>query len=81
MQNRPMTTVRSEIALRAARLVVEDGMDFGNAKRRAAQECGIPGRATLPDNHEMEEAVRDYLTQAPAAIIRQVLPDDQALTR
>ena len=61
MQNRTMQQARSEIAARAARLVVEDGMDYGSAKRRAARECGVAmERGLLPDNHELEQAVRQY---------------------
>ena len=39
-----------EIAQTAARLVVEDGLDWGSAKRRALRELGLPARTALPDN-------------------------------
>ena len=52
-----------EIAASAARLVVEEGMDFGAAKRRAARDLG--GRssrgAELPDNEAVEDEVRAYI--------------------
>lgn len=50
-----------EIAATAARIVVEEGMEYGPAKRRAAKQLGLTGRGDLPDNTEVEEAVFEYL--------------------
>lgn len=50
-----------EIAAAAARLVVEEGLDYGAAKRRAVKELGAPARAALPDNDAVQEQVRAYL--------------------
>jgi len=51
-----------EIAAAAARLVVEDGMEYGPAKRRAAQLVARGARdADLPDNEVLEDEVRAYL--------------------
>jgi hypothetical protein len=50
-----------DIAAAAARLVVEEGMEYGPAKRRAARDLGA-GRAELPDNDALEDAVREYLS-------------------
>ena len=52
-----------EIAASAARLVVEEGMEYGPAKRRAARDLGRrSGRgAELPDNEAVEDEVRAYL--------------------
>ena len=51
-----------EIAVAAARLVVEEGMEYGPAKRRAAQALGREARLrTLPDNQQVEAAVREHL--------------------
>lgn len=50
-----------EIAATAARLVVEDGLDYGSAKRRAQRLLGASARARLPDNLLLEEQVRAYL--------------------
>ena len=50
-----------EIAAAAARLVVEEGLDYGAAKRRAVKELGAPARAALPDNDTVQEQVRAYL--------------------
>jgi hypothetical protein len=49
-----------EIAAAAARLVVEDGMEYGPAKRRAARQLGARD-ADLPDNQLLEDEVRAYL--------------------
>lgn len=49
-----------EIAAAAARLVVEDGMEYGPAKRRAARQLGARD-ADLPDNQVLEDEVRAYL--------------------
>lgn len=50
-----------EIAATAARLVVEEGLDYGSAKRRAAKALGAPARVALPDNDLLENEVRAYL--------------------
>ena len=51
-----------EIAIAAARMVVEDGMEYGPAKRRAAKLLGLGSREkNLPDNELLEEEVRAYL--------------------
>ena len=52
--------VTAEIAATAARLVVEEGLEYGPAKRRAAKSLGA-SRAALPDNLEIEAEVRSYL--------------------
>ncbi len=53
----------TEIAATAARLVVEDGMEYGPAKRKAAQLLGrrTTRSAALPDNEAVEDEVRAYL--------------------
>ncbi|MEO7150349.1 MAG: hypothetical protein ABIX46_01365 [Burkholderiaceae bacterium] len=58
-----VTPLSTEIAASAARLVVEEGMEYGPAKRRAARDLGRrSGRgAELPDNEAVEDEVRDYL--------------------
>lgn len=56
-----------EIAAAAARWVVEEGLEYGPAKRRAARDLGKSGagrstrRAELPSNDEVETEVRAYL--------------------
>jgi hypothetical protein len=57
-----MTDTQAEVAAAAARMVVEDGMEYGPAKRRAAKGLGLQGRAALPDNALMDEAVREYIS-------------------
>jgi hypothetical protein len=49
-----------EIAAAAARLIVDEGMDWGPAKQRAARDLGLP-RAALPGNDEVEDAVREHI--------------------
>jgi hypothetical protein len=60
MQNPPMDS-KSEIAQTAARLVVEEGLEYGAAKRRAIKQLGLNSRAALPDNDSVEDAVREYI--------------------
>jgi hypothetical protein len=57
------SAISEEIAATAARLVVEEGMEYGPAKRRAARVLGRNSNrsAELPGNDEVEDAVRDYL--------------------
>jgi hypothetical protein len=52
-----------EIAAGAARWVVEEGMEYGPAKRRAARDLGYGDRrnTTLPSNDAVEDEVRAYL--------------------
>jgi hypothetical protein len=52
-----------EIAAAAARMVVDEGADYGAAKRRAAQALGRrSARSTeLPDNETLEDAVREHI--------------------
>jgi len=52
---------KREIAAAAARLVVEEGMEYGPAKRRALRDLGLPTRTSLPNNDEVEAEVRDYI--------------------
>lgn len=53
--------MRSRIAHLAARLMAQDGIDdFGFAKRKAARQAGAPDTRNLPDNAEVEEALRAY---------------------
>ncbi|TWO68840.1 hypothetical protein FN976_20790 [Caenimonas sedimenti] len=56
-----MDSVQSEIAAAAARLVVEEGLEYGPAKRRAVKQLGLPARAALPDNDALEDAVKEYI--------------------
>lgn len=61
---------RSAIAVQAARLMVEDGIeDYGLAKRKAARQLGMADTRHLPNNAEIETALRQY-----QGIYR---PDDQ----
>jgi hypothetical protein len=57
----PMENVQSEIAATAARLVVEEGLEYGPAKRRAVKQLGLNARTALPDNDSVEDAVREYI--------------------
>ncbi len=51
----------TEIAAAAARLIVEEGLEYGPAKSRALKVLGLPPRTRLPDNDELEDQVREYL--------------------
>ena len=58
-QNARMDTSKREIAAAAARLVVEEGMEYGPAKRRALRDMGLSARTALPHNDDVEAEVRD----------------------
>ncbi len=65
---------RQQLANEAARLISEAGIrDYRQAKLKAAQRLGIHDDASLPRNHEIEEALHQYqrLFSGP--------PRDQAL--
>ena len=58
MKNQDM---RRRIAHAAARILAEDGsLDYGSAKRKAARQLGAPDSGNLPDNQQIEEALRSY---------------------
>ena len=52
-----------EIAATAARLVVDEGMEYAGAKRKAQRALGRHGngRGELPSNEQVEDEVREYL--------------------
>lgn len=53
--------MRARIAAVAARLMAEDGIeDFALAKRKAARQLNADSTHALPDNAEVEEALRSY---------------------
>ncbi|NMM75958.1 hypothetical protein [Acidovorax sp. SRB_24] len=55
------TSIASEIARAAASLVVEEGLEYGPAKRRALKQLALPARTALPDNEQVEDAVREHI--------------------
>ena len=57
------SALTAEIAAAAARLVVEEGMEYGPAKQRAARTLGKHSTrsADMPDNTAVEDEVRAYL--------------------
>lgn len=56
-----MDNVKAEIAATAARMVVEEGLEYGPAKRRAVRQLGLAARTALPDNDMVEDSVREYI--------------------
>lgn len=53
--------LKLEIAACAARLVVEDGLDYAAAKRKALRQLDLPERSPLPDNVQLDAAVREHI--------------------
>lgn len=54
----------AEIAVSAARLIADEGLDYASAKRRAARDVlgdGASSRGLLPDNDQVEAEVRRHL--------------------
>jgi hypothetical protein len=57
--------VREEIAIAAARMIAEDGLDYATAKRKAARQVVGESRVAgewLPDNDQIEAEIREYQT-------------------
>lgn len=55
--------VREEIAIAAARMIAEDGLDYATAKRKAARQVVGETRVSgewLPDNNQIEDEIREY---------------------
>ncbi|HXF78491.1 MAG TPA: hypothetical protein VN598_06495 [Usitatibacter sp.] len=60
-RSRRDVNLRRRIAYVAARMMAEDGVaDFGAAKMKAARQEGLADANLLPDNQEIEEALREY---------------------
>jgi hypothetical protein len=53
--------IAANIAASSARFVVEEGLEYGAAKRRAVKHLGLPSRTELPSNEAVEVEVRDYI--------------------
>jgi hypothetical protein len=56
-----MADLTDEIAASAAQCVVEEGLEYGPAKRRALKVLGLPPKTPLPNNEQLEAQVRDYI--------------------
>jgi hypothetical protein len=55
-------SLAEELAAAAARLVVDEGMEYAAAKRKAARSFGGLGtRVELPSNEQVEDAVREHI--------------------
>jgi hypothetical protein len=56
-------SLTEEIAAAAARMVVEDGLEYGAAKSRAARELGRRStrNVELPSNEQLEDQVREHI--------------------
>lgn len=66
--------MRRRIAHMAARILAEDGtLDYGSAKRKAARQIGAPESGNLPDNQQIEEALRSYQALYQADELREQL--------
>ena len=61
MHNAVMTDLTDEIAASAAQCVVEEGLEYGPAKRRALKVLGLPPKTPLPNNDQVEAQVREYI--------------------
>lgn len=60
-RSRRDSNLRRQIAYIAARMMAEDGIgDFAAAKWKAARQAGLEDAKLLPDNQEIEEALREY---------------------
>ena len=70
--------VREEIAIAAARMIAEDGLDYSTAKRKAARQVVGETRVAgewLPDNDQIEAEIREYQSlfqgdSQPALLLR-----------
>lgn len=57
----PRKSARQRVAHEAARLIAAHGdMDLQQAKRKAARLLGVDDEASLPDNAEIQQQLRDY---------------------
>ncbi len=68
---------RREIAATAARFIADGGLDYASAKAKAARAVfgGRAPRGAMPDNDEIDEALREHLElfdEAHAGRVRQM---------
>ena len=56
-----MADLTDEIAASAAQCVVEEGLEYGPAKRRALKVLGLPPKTPLPNNDQVEAQVKEYI--------------------
>jgi hypothetical protein len=73
--NNDLLQLRAQIAAAAARMIAQDGADYGTARRKAARQVlGVdqPFTNLLPDNIQIEDEVRKYqaLFQGPGQAAR-----------
>jgi len=61
VHNGVMADLTDEIAASAAQCVVEEGLEYGPAKRRALKMLGLPPRTPLPNNDQVEAQVHEYI--------------------
>ena len=60
-RSRRDSNLRLHIAYIAARMMAEDGIaDYATAKQKAARQAGLADANLLPDNAEIEAALREY---------------------
>jgi hypothetical protein len=57
-----MNPLTAKIAAAAARLVVEEGLEYGPAKHRALRDLKLPARTALPGNDQIEDEVLEYIS-------------------
>jgi hypothetical protein len=56
-----------ELAQLSARHIAEEGLTYGQAKRKAAKQCGVgEHNAAMPSNEAIEQALREYLNEFQA---------------
>ena len=61
MHNAFMDAMTEEIAVVAAGLIVDEGLDYGAAKRQAVKRLGVSPRVALPNNDQLEMAVEAHI--------------------
>ena len=60
-RSRRDNNLRRHLAYIAARMIAEDGIaDYATAKQKAARQAGLADANLLPDNEEIEQALREY---------------------
>lgn len=57
----PQDNTQEQIARIAAALVVDTGADMARAKQKALRQLGLPARTPLPDNRQVDAAIRSHL--------------------
>ena len=76
-----LPSIRRDLAQRAAALIAEGLDDYHQAKLKAAKSLNVTDKQSLPDNHEIEAALREHLALFAGGFAGNTQPEALAALR